>query len=405
MDSRATLLQTKPMPEHCECSRRECDGEVVAVTSDLGREVFIRCNPATVCRVHSTPHEQAEQFYSCLPHVLAKAGATMADVVLERVFFRKLKTDFEVFADARQRAYQTAGVEFGQLPLVSCAGQAPCRPGQAFELQVYALIPQAETPASVTSIPAASGLPAAKVVEIGGVRHFYVSGIQGQGESFRAQSDSMFARAAEVLTQHGATFDNVLRTWCYLKDMDRDYAEFNASRNEFFRQHNITRFPASTGICADLHPHGIRCGMDLYALLTPRAVRVEVMHARTLNEASEYGSAFSRGMKVCLPDKIVLYISGTASVDEAGQTVHVGQVGKQFERMLLNVQKLLEPHGAGFGDLVQVISYLKSSDDLHLSRAILARHGLANLPNSIVEAGVCRPDLLCEMEAIAILPA
>jgi hypothetical protein len=26
------------------------------------------------------------------------------------------------------------------------------------------------------------------------------------------------------------------------------------------------------------------------------------------------------------------------------------------------------------------------------------------LPNTFVEAGVCRPDLLCEMEAIAIIP-
>jgi enamine deaminase RidA (YjgF/YER057c/UK114 family) len=144
--------------------------------------------------------------------------------------------------------------------------------------------------------------------------------------------------------------------------------------------------------------------MDLYALLNPECAQIKVMHTTTLNEAPEYGSAFSRGMKVCLPEKSVLYVSGTASVDEAGRTVHADDSGAQIERMLLNVQRLLEPQGAQFRNLVQVISYLKSAEDLTLFRDIAAKWGLASIPNSVVEAGVCRPDLLCEMEAIAILP-
>ena len=109
-------------------------------------------------------------------------------------------------------------------------------------------------------------------------------------------------------------------------------------------------------------------------------------------------------MKLCLPEKTVLFISGTASVDESGATAHVGDSRRQIERMLLNVEELLAPHGASFHDLVQVISYLKSSDDLDLFRAVIKRWGLTDMPNSIVEAGVCRPELLCEMEAIAVLP-
>lgn len=404
MNEKSTLPQATPLHVHCECSRHDCNGEVVEFESDFAREIFIRCDPASVCVAHSTPREQAQRSYECLPRILDKAGARMADVVLERVFFRNLNADFEVFSEARKRAYHLGDVSADQLPLTSAVGQPPCTPGQAFEMQVYVLIPKTEQSANVFAIPATNTYPAAKIIDIGGCRHFYSRDIKGPGESFRTQCDVIFARAANLLVEQGATFQNVLRTWCYLDDIDRDYAEFNASRNDFFRQQDIHRLPASTGIRAGLHPQGTECGMDLYALLNPECAQIEVMHTATLNEAPEYGSAFSRGMKVCLPDKTILYISGTASVDEAGHTVHVDDSGAQIERMLLNIQQLLEPQDAQFSDLVQVISYLKSADDLTLFRDIAAKWGLAHAPNSIVEAGVCRPDLLCEMEAIAILP-
>ena len=189
-----------------------------------------------------------------------------------------------------------------------------------------------------------------------------------------------------------------------LDEIDRDYDEFNISRNEFFTRENVQRLPASTGIRSGLHPQGTLCAMDLYTLLDPDKARIEIMHTPTLNEAPDYGSSFSRGMQVVLPDKRILFISGTASVDERGETIHVNDIRKQVERMLLNVRELLKPHGATFADVAQVITYLKSREHLDLFLKIWEEWGLAGLPNSFVEAGVCRPDLLCELEAIAIRP-
>jgi enamine deaminase RidA (YjgF/YER057c/UK114 family) len=128
------------------------------------------------------------------------------------------------------------------------------------------------------------------------------------------------------------------------------------------------------------------------------------MTTPTLNEAATYGASFSRGMKVDLPDKTVLYISGTASVDERGATVHIGDKRRQLERMLLNIRELLAPHGATFADLTQAATFLKRADYLELCELVMEEWGLQGVPNSFVEAGVCRPNLLCEMEAIAILP-
>jgi enamine deaminase RidA (YjgF/YER057c/UK114 family) len=215
----------------------------------------------------------------------------------------------------------------------------------------------------------------------------------------------MFETAEDLLAEHGLTFAQVLRTWCYLDNIDRDYDEFNLSRNEFFEKHGVQRLPASTGIRSGLYPPGTSVGMDLYALMNPENADIEIMHTPTLNEAEEYGSAFSRGMKVGLPDKTILFISGTASVDEAGATVHLNDARRQIERMLLNVRELLKPHNATFADVTQVITYLKWRDELDLFKKIWEEWGLDGLPNTFVEAGVCRPNLLCEMEAIAIIPA
>jgi enamine deaminase RidA (YjgF/YER057c/UK114 family) len=244
---------------------------------------------------------------------------------------------------------------------------------------------------------------------MGGFRHFMATGIDGRGSNgqlstgFRDQSDSMFGRADELLSRHGIPFQNVLRTWCYLDDIDRDYAEFNLSRNAFFEKTEISRLPASTGIRAGLK-QGALCSVDLYALMDMEGAQVEIMCTPTLNEAPEYGSSFSRGMKLSLPEKTVLFISGTASVDEQGDTVHVDDLTKQIQRMLLNVKELLAPHGASFADLAQVITYLKHASYLEPFLDVWKQTGPADMPNSIVEAGVCRPDLLCEMEGIAVLP-
>ena len=405
-----STLRPKTLSLHCDCDRHTCNGEIVEISTACAKEIYIRCDPASVCPPNSPPRRQAQQFYSCLSKILERAGAEMAHVVLERVFFRDLAADHDLFTEVRRDAFRQRGVPDDHLPVVSYVEQPPCTPGQAFELQAYALVPQSSQMASVSTVPGSGNCPNAKLVELNGYRHLYARGITGNGQdgqpcgTFREQCDVMFTTAAELLGRQNACFRDVLRTWCYLDNIDRDYHELNISRDDFFQREEVRRLPASTGIRGGLYPPNFLCGLDLYALLNPQGATIDVMHCTTLNEAPAYGSSFSRGMKVCLPEKTVLFISGTASVDELGITAHVGDSRRQIERMLLNVEKLLAPHGASFNNLVQVISYLKSPDDLDLFRAIVTRWGLAEMPNSIVQAALCRPDLLCEMEAIAVLP-
>ncbi|MFV1967720.1 MAG: Rid family hydrolase [Pirellulaceae bacterium] len=401
--------QPASLQTHCACDKARCNGDVVIIPTKYAKEIYIRWNPTSIDEDLTSPSLQAESYYRCLRRILENAGASMSQVVQERVFFRDVEEGHRAWDGARRRAYGQAGVEADDLPVANCVGQPPCRLEQAFEIQAYAVVPNSEDTANVSTIPAEGSRPAVKIVEFGEYRHLYTESIVGQKPDgqiptdFREQSDLMFQRADDLLKHHGIPFKDVLRTWCYLVDIDGDYAEFNLSRNELFERESVRRLPASTGICAGL-PRGALCGFDLYTLINHEGAHIEVMHTPTLNEAGEYGSAFSRGMKLVLPEKTVLFISGTASVDEGGATVHLDDIRKQIERMLLNIEKLLEPHGATFADMAQAMTYLKKRSYYETFLDVWKDWGPEETPNSIVEAGVCRPDLLCEMEAIVILP-
>ena len=65
---------------------------------------------------------------------------------------------------------------------------------------------------------------------------------------------------------------------------------------------------------------------------------------------------------------------------------------------------LLEGQGASFEDVVSAITYLKNPEDAALVRRKFHEAGYEGFPNVLVVAPVCRPELLCETEALALLP-
>jgi hypothetical protein len=72
--------------------------------------------------------------------------------------------------------------------------------------------------------------------------------------------------------------------------------------------------------------------------------------------------------------------------------------------MLVNVAALLEGQGASFGDVVSAVTYLKRPADDGRLRETLREAGFEGFPNVLVAAPICRPELLCETEALAVLP-
>ena len=83
-----------------------------------------------------------------------------------------------------------------------------------------------------------------------------------------------------------------------------------------------------------------------------------------LNEAYAYAkpSSFSRGMRIDLNGLTILLISGTASIDEAGRSIHIGDFRAQMRRTLRNITGLLESEGATWKDIVRTSCYLRDID-------------------------------------------
>lgn len=141
----------------------------------------------------------------------------------------------------------------------------------------------------------------------------------------------------------------------------------------------------------------------------PVAKRAITNHG-VLNEAYDYAkpSSFSRGMRIDLGSVTILLISGTASIDENGQSVHIGDFRAQLRRTYDNITALLASEGATWHDIVRTTCYLRDIDrDYDAFNEERTRFfqelGLDPLPASTgIQAHLCRPELLIEIEAIAM---
>jgi 2-iminobutanoate/2-iminopropanoate deaminase len=140
-------------------------------------------------------------------------------------------------------------------------------------------------------------------------------------------------------------------------------------------------------------------------------IKRAVSNQKLLNEAYAYAkpSSFSRALRIQLKDVAILLVSGTASIDEHGVSVHIGDIRRQLERTFRNISGLLESEQASWHDVVRTTCYLRDIqrdfDAFNEERtAFYRRLGLDPLPASTdIEVALCRPELLVEIEAIAVL--
>lgn len=138
--------------------------------------------------------------------------------------------------------------------------------------------------------------------------------------------------------------------------------------------------------------------------------RKAIKAPEVLNEASEYGSGFTRGLRVDLPGGVTqLLISGTASVGENGETLYEGDFRAQLWRTYRNITKLLESEGATWHDIVRTTCYLRDierdyDEFNNVRNEFFHALGLDPFPASTgIQARICRSDLLVEIEAVAIV--
>ena len=91
--------------------------------------------------------------------------------------------------------------------------------------------------------------------------------------TFGAQTRRAFQNVTALLKSEGATWKDVVRTTCYLRDIERDYEQFNLIRTQFFKEQGLEILPASTGIQAILCWPTLLYEMEAMAIFeTPAAI-------------------------------------------------------------------------------------------------------------------------------------
>lgn len=370
-------------------------------------ELAILCRPL---RPSSDAAAQAEAAYRSLVQSLVAQHAAPRDLVAETLFLRDVRRDLPAVLAARERVLRETG-DVAHAPQPAAIGQAPLDERAAFELLASATVPRDLASRTVRDVRTTSACgcagcarSGARLVALGDQVSLHSTSLYGSGDDAHAQASDAFRTAEQLLAACGMGVGDVVRTWIQLRDIDRDYDALNAARRTFFARHGIELRPASTGVGGDPFPERHVVALSVHALKSPRPLDVTGMATPLLNEAWSYGADFSRGLRVAEANRITLHVSGTASIDEAGRTIHLGDFAAQAERMLDNIVSLLARQGADVASLVSGVTYVRHASDAATLRTLYRQRGFDGFPCALVQAPLCRPDLLCETEVVALLP-
>jgi len=252
--------------------------------------------------------------------------------------------------------------------------------------------------------------PSHVLIRKNGMGHLWSTNLCAQDSdkslSVGAQTRSVFADLINGLSLSGGNlYNNCIRTWVYVRDIDIFYQGMvNERRALFFEQglNGDTHFIASTGIegtCADRHDLVM---VDAYSILGLQPGQISYLNDfGMLCPANKYNVTFERGTRVSYADRAHYFISGTASVDNQGSTLHPGNILKQLDRTLENISSLLKAGKASLSDMMYMIVYLRDLSDFDCVKERLGRT-LPLVPTIFVQAAVCRPEWLIEIEGVAI---
>ena len=231
---------------------------------------------------------------------------------------------------------------------------------------------------------------------------------EAAGKTSYEQSRLLFDKYLGIIRPLGLDLKtHCIRTWIYVRDIDSNYAGLVKARNDVFAEEGLshdTHYIASTGIGGANEVRSAVVAIDF--LTAPGIVEEDKSYLKALSHLSpthDYGVAFERGVRV----KDHIFISGTASIDHKGCILHEGDVLAQADRLLENIGALLAegglagfPSAAGQAAVPYFIIYLRDIADFAKVDAYMQTR-FPDTPRIILEARVCRPGWLIEMECEA----
>jgi enamine deaminase RidA (YjgF/YER057c/UK114 family) len=134
---------------------------------------------------------------------------------------------------------------------------------------------------------------------------------------------------------------------------------------------------------------------------TPVAADIRFINPENLVQSP----AYTQVVEVTAPGRTI-YVSGQLGTTRGGKLAG-GDFPAQAEQVFQNLKAALAAAGAGFADVVKMVSYLKDISHLPTLREVRARHlNLAALPASTTIGGMgfALEGALLEVEVIAVVP-
>jgi len=111
-------------------------------------------------------------------------------------------------------------------------------------------------------------------LDLGGYKVLVISGTASVNEEgnpehvgdFKAQLWRTYFNITNLLEAEGMSWHDVVRTTNYLRDIERDYGEFNKIRTTFYQWLNLDPLPAATGIQVRLCWETLLVEIEAYAI-------------------------------------------------------------------------------------------------------------------------------------------
>ena len=245
------------------------------------------------------------------------------------------------------------------------------------------------------------------IVRHNGYQHVWTFGLMDStsATSYMQTWQTLFIYI-DILKLFQATLEkNCVRTWFFVRDVDTQYGGLVKSRRECFVEQGLTpetHYIASTGIGGTPSDPKALVQLDSYAMTGFEPEQQRYLYGLShLNRTIEYGVTFERATLMQYGDRNHVYISGTASINNKGEVMHVGNVQQQTLRMWENVETLLNEGGMSYDDVMQIIVYLRDSADYEMVKRMFEQK-FPHIPTVFTLAPVCRPTWLIEMECMAV---
>ena len=210
----------------------------------------------------------------------------------------------------------------------------------------------------MTNVQTGIGKSGLYEVRHGSFRHLWNASAHNMAANSEYQTRLLFNEYNMQLLEEDCTIEaNCIRTWLFVNDIDLNYGGVVRARNQFFFTHTQ---------------------MDNYAIAGIQKEQIHYLYAPThLNRTSDYGVSFERGTYIDYADRRHVFISGTASINNKGEVMYPKDIVKQTHRMWENVEALLKEADCSYDEVSEMVVV-------------------------IVQAPVCRPSWLIEMECMAV---